>query len=338
MGQSAQAQPDIEQILQSAPKGKLTIKAVLVSGGVSRPVPGLEAQVHLFHDNRPFKQLKVLLDEHGAAVLEDLPVVMGVVPLVRVEYKGLTYQEAGQPMDASNREDAVEVKVYETTEQMPAWHIPMRHIIATPSASGVSVTELIVVENPSDKTWLGKNPPDEKGNRPTVELTLPENAKDVTLESGFHGWCCTTYEGRELHIKMPMMPGQARFRFSYTVPSSQGAAQLIVVAPVPVDHMMFLVPDDGTTISMAPNGAEMNASTGSDQGYIARLFQCETLHPGQSAGILVSGAPTDRSVSERPRAIASQTWIVGGAGCVLVIGAGLLVWRRAAKPGVARVR
>jgi hypothetical protein len=164
-----QPQPDIEQILQSAPKGKLTVRAVLVSGGSTTPVPGAHAEVHLFHDNRPFRQLKVLLDEHGAAVLEDLPIVMGVVPLVRVEYKGLTYQEAGPQMDASNRESSIDVKVYDTTEQMPAWRIPMRHVIATPSPSGVAVTELVVIDNPSDKTWLGKEP-DEKGNRPTVEL------------------------------------------------------------------------------------------------------------------------------------------------------------------------
>ena len=65
-----QAPQGIEQILQSAPKGKLTVSAVLVSGGSTSPVPGAVAEVHLFHNNRPFKQFKVLLDEHGVTVLE----------------------------------------------------------------------------------------------------------------------------------------------------------------------------------------------------------------------------------------------------------------------------
>jgi hypothetical protein len=319
-----QPQPDIEQILQSAPKGKLTVRAVLVSGGSTTPVPGAHAEVHLFHDNRPFRQLKVLLDEHGAAVLEDLPIVMGVVPLVRVEYKGLTYQEAGPQMDASNRESSIDVKVYDTTEQMPAWRIPMRHVIATPSPSGVAVTELVVIDNPSDKTWLGKEP-DEKGNRPTVELTLPENTKEVTLESGFHGWCCTSFEGRTLHIKMPMMPGQASFRFSYKVAATQGSSLLSMVSPAPVDHMMFMLPDDATKISPAPDAADLKSSTSSEGGVRARIYQCDALTPGQPAGLLVSGLPVilNQSVAHTP----VNAWIFIGVGSVLAAGAALLLWR-----------
>jgi MYXO-CTERM domain-containing protein len=317
----------MEQVLQNAPKGKLSIKAVLASGGATTPVPGVEAHVHLFHDNRAFKEYKVLLDEHGAATLEDLPVVMGVVPLVRVEYKGLTYQEAGPPMDAANREDSVEVKVYDTTEEAPAWRILMRHVMAKPSATGVAVTEMVIVENPTDKTWLGKNPPDDKGNRPTVELTLPQGATDVTLESGFHGWCCTTYEGHELHIKMPMMPGQARFRFSYSVPAAQGASLITVASPVTVDHMMFLLPDDGTHISPAPDAADMAAMVSDEGGVKARMYQCDALRPGQAAGLLVSGAPTapESAVSQ---AWPAQIWIFTGGGVALAALGGVLVWRR----------
>src|SRR5262245_41712237 len=115
VAQPAQQQ-DLEKILQGAPTGTLTVKAVLVNAGTSSSVPGAEAHVHLFHDGKAFKEYKVLLDEHGAAVLRELPVVMGVVPLVRVEYKGLTYQESGPALDASKREASIEVKVYDTTE------------------------------------------------------------------------------------------------------------------------------------------------------------------------------------------------------------------------------
>src|SRR6185436_4394188 len=53
--QLMQQQQDLEKILQGAPTGTLTVKAVLVSGGASSPVPGAEAHVHLFHDGRAFK-------------------------------------------------------------------------------------------------------------------------------------------------------------------------------------------------------------------------------------------------------------------------------------------
>jgi hypothetical protein len=339
---AAGAQPagqpqDIEKILQGAPTGTLTVKAVLVNGGTSSPVPGAQARVDLFHDGKAFKEYKVLLDEHGTAVLSGLPVVMGVAPLAIVEYKGLTYTEGGPTMDAANREASVEVKVYDTTEEAPAWRIPMRHVMVTPSASGVAVTEMVVTENPTDKTWLGLNPPDEKGNRTTVNLTLPKGAADVTLESGFHGWCCTSFEGGELKIKMPMMPGQKGFKFSYTVARDGGAGTpLSVASAAPVEHLMFLLPEDGTSVSPAPDSAELKAESAVQGGMAVRMFQCDALRTGQAAGLLISGAPTAGPRAGDSRAWPAQTWIGIGAGA-LVVG-GLAVWRlraMSAKPARA---
>jgi hypothetical protein len=327
-GDASKGQPDMEQILQSAPKGKLTVKAVLATG-TPKPVPGAQAEIFLFHDDKPFKQLKVLLDEQGAAVVDNLPVVMGVRPLVRIQYAGLTYQESGPPMDASMREASIEVKVFDTTEQMPAWHIPMRHILATPSTSGVTVTELVVVDNPSDRTWLGKEA-DAKGNRPTVELTLPENAADVTLLSGFHGWCCTSYEGRDLHIKMPLMPGQAQFRFSYTVPFASGTGALVsVAAAAPVDHLMVVLPEDGTALEpRSPEGTEMHTSSAVEGNLKARILQCDEIQAGKSAGVLISGVIHTQGTAGSA-AWLDATWVRWGAGmgAAAVVGAGLLAWR-----------
>jgi hypothetical protein len=317
--------PEIDKVLQSAPKGKLTIKAVLVSAGASSPVPGLEAQVILLHDDKPFKQLKVLLDEHGAGELGDLPVVMGVVPLVRLEYKGLSYVERATPMDASHPNSAVEVKVYESTTQTPAWHIPMRHVMAKSFGDSVAVSEMVIVENPSDKTWVGRDPPDDKGNRPVVELTLPPNAKDVNLDAGFHGWCCTSYADHQLTIKMPLMPGTAQFQFSYSVPASPGGTPLTFAAPVKVDQMMFLVPEDGTKVSPAPDSPDLKTSVSDQEGQKVRAFQCDALRPGQAAGLLVSGAP--KSPTEVSQAWPAQTWIIGGAGA-LALGGVAILWRR----------
>jgi hypothetical protein len=334
--QPAARQQDIEKILQGAPTGTLTVRAVLVNGGATSPVPGAEAHVHLFHDGKAFKEYKVLLDEHGAAELRELPVVMGVVPLVRVEYKGLTYQETGPGLDASKHEASIEVKVYDTTDEAPAWRIPMRHIMATPSLAAVAVTEMVVTENPSDKTWLGQNPPDDKGNRPTVELTLPKDATDVTLEGGFHGWCCTSYEGGELKIKMPMMPGQARFKFSYSVPRLGDGTALSVASGAPVEHLMFLLPDDGTSVSAAAGSAELKATSAVQGGIAVRMFQCDALRTGQAAGILVSGPPTVGAKPGDSRAWPAQIWIGVGAG-TLAVGA-LAAWRLKAMMGAKPVR
>lgn len=323
-------QPGVETVMQSAPTGRLTVRAVLASEGKTTPVPGAEAHIHLFHNNKPFKEIKVLLDEQGSAVVADIPVVMGVVPLVRVQYQGLTYQETGRPLDAATRDGTIEVKVYESTEDTPAWRIPMRHLMIKPGDASATVTELVIVDNPSQKTWLGKDP-DEKGNRATVDLCLPEGAREVTLESGFHGWCCTSLQGRVLRVRMPMMPGQARFRFSYSVPAGGGAASIGVTSPVPVDHMMFLLPDDGSPVTPAADTAELSPSVSGNGPSRARIYSCNNLAPDRAVGLLVSAPPPTTTAPASSTQI--TTWVVTGGVLTLGVVIGLVVrGRRGRKP------
>ena len=276
----------VDQILAEAPKGRLAIQAVQGSAGAD-PVGAVDVQVELYHNNRPLKQMTATLDENGVVVLEDVPIVLGVRPVVKIEYAGVTYLEIGDPLDAENPEGVVNVTVYQTTDDRPQWDVAMRHVRAEPTPDGAFVGETLVIENPADRTWLG-DPPDAQDRRSTVRVKLPAGARDVQLTSGFHGWCCTTLEGDELAVQMPLMPGQTTFQYSYMVPPHEGHADLVVTAPAPMKTAVFFVPASGVVEPVGMQEAEAPPMGDAPQ---MRMFQAQDVASGQEMGVVLTGAP-----------------------------------------------
>src|SRR5690606_29060756 len=148
-----------------------------------------------YHRGSHIDTIEIELDEHGVALVEDIPVAMGFQPLVKVAYSGVTYQKAGEVMDASRPHQMIEVVCYELTQDPPPWKVRMRHVMVTLAPDGVEVTEVLVVENPTDRTWIGRpraGAGQGEGKAITTIFPVPAGALQVTLGRGFHEWCCTT--------------------------------------------------------------------------------------------------------------------------------------------------
>lgn len=322
-GAGAQAGGDPLDMLQSGPTGSLAVRGI--QGTKDGPAVGeTDVEIHLFHRDTFIRQVDARLDEHGVVVVQGLPVAIGIQPVVRIKYDGVVYQEVGPRMDASNRDAAIDVTVYQTTDDQPDWRIPMRHLVTEPRADGVIVSETVVVENPSDRSWLG-GPPGPEGRRTAVSVLIPAGVREVNLDSGFHGWCCTAHQERELAVQMPLMPGRTVLRFSYVVPVADGRAALSVAAPVPVDHMVIFVPEDGSTAE--PLAVE---AAGTEQMGPARvrLYQGQSIPGGQDSGVVLTGVrarapalPGDASSS------VARTIAVIGIGLVVLAGVVLLLLR-----------
>src|SRR5690606_13889109 len=144
----------VEQFLAESTPGSLAIHAVQGSEG-GAAVGAAEIEIDYYHNDRLFRQATGRLDDSGVVVLEDVPIALGVTPVVRLQHAGVTYVEVGPMMDAAHPEAVVNLTVYETTDDTPAWEIAMRHVMVEPSAQGARVAETLVVESPADRTWLG---------------------------------------------------------------------------------------------------------------------------------------------------------------------------------------
>ncbi len=308
-----------ESFLAHAPTGTLRVRAVQGSDGGTQPA-GAPIQVTLYRGESVLRTLTAVLDERGEAMLTGIPVVMGVLPVVQIRHSGVTYQEPGGLMDPQQREMAIEVKVYDTTQDRPAWSVAMRHALVERGSSGVlNVSEMVVVDNRGDRTWTGETP-DEKGKACTVRLELPAGARKVRLISGFHGWCCTKFEASELSVWMPLMPGKCTFEFGYEVPVSGDTMEMRFGAGVTTDHLMMFAREEGFAAGSLGSGImEVEVA---DQSF-GRLLQGKGVEAGDRAGLVLTGlAPAIPDSTAADRALGGPLAWAG----LIAVGAGFAGW------------
>lgn len=315
---------DLSAAVAAGPTGSLAIRGV--QGTAGGPEVGAdEVEVVLFHQNQPVHQLKTVLDGHGVVVVRDLPVAMAVRPVVRIKHAGVLYQEVGPTMAADRANAAMEVTVYETSEETPAWRIVMRHVEAQRAPIGLIVSEMLMVDNPADRTWLGAAP-DAQSRRTTVSVRLPSGAADLQLASGFHGWCCTAYAEDVLRIQMPLMPGRMTYKFVYRVPEPGGKADLRIAAPVATDQVVFMLPPEAkfgepSLVEPVPGGEAAGGA----------MYQARAVSAGTPVGIVLTAAtPVAAAKPEaaEARGRSAHLKIVGGAGAAAAAVAGLVMFAR----------
>ncbi len=114
----------------------------------------------------------------------------------------------------------VEISVYDTISA-PCPLVICRQDIAMRFQPGtLSVTESIVVDNPTRRCYVGAHSPD--GDEPiTLQLSIPPNFERTTFQTEFFGrrFCLM---GDKLATSIPWPPGQRELKFTYVLPAQQG--------------------------------------------------------------------------------------------------------------------
>ncbi len=317
-----------EAHIQSAPQGPRGTLAIRgVQGTVGAEALGVtEVEIDFVRANRSVKHLSTKFDERGVIIVDDVPLGPDIRPLVRIKYAGVTYQEFGPELTESSPRASMTVTVFETTETAPAWRIPMRHVMATAAAGGYEVSETVVVENPTDRTWVG-GPADAQGRRPVVQLGMPAGSEAIHLDAGFHGWCCTAVSGRTLTVQMPLMPGKATFKFSYRVPASAGKSDLRIGAAAPIENAMFFVPDDSSRVEASGVEAQGAEAIGPAR---MRMFHGKQIQPGTLAGVMLEASTEPVAAAAAPLPFGTEL-VIGAGVIVLLLGIGVYAYARSAR-------
>src|SRR5687767_7984159 len=139
---------------QPAMFGTLVVRAV--QGTAGGPAIGeLPVVVDLLMGDQAVDKKQLKLDAEGALRLDNIPLSMNITPVVKVTYNGVEFTGHGGAMDASRAEQQVQVPVFESTDAAPAWTVKMQHVMLDPTVEGVRVTEMLAVENPTDRAWVG---------------------------------------------------------------------------------------------------------------------------------------------------------------------------------------
>ncbi len=322
-------------VAQSIPKnnqspestiGSISIEAV--QGSTDAPAIGVSnIEVTLLSKDRVIKTINAELDEHGIAILNDIPLGTDIQPVVRVEHAGVTYQEVGMVMGASLSQQTIKVTCYEVTNDTPTWSMPMRQVMLSYTPQGIKVTEIFVIHNPDNQTWLGTQTPQ---NKPvTMSLGLPNGADQIKLGTGFHDWCCTSMVSGTLVNHLPLMPENTELDFSYVINTDDGTCNLTIEAPADVEQMIVMLPDDmhaHTTDGLALGGTRNIADT------TVRYYTASELAKGNKVQLALSGLPRVRTVnsnstSSTPITISPNQLIMVAGGIVLLLTAGSMLYR-----------
>jgi hypothetical protein len=333
-GHPAIAESNAPASTQPAKLGSLVIQTK--QGTAGGPAIGSDpATIEFFADGKSVGKFDTKLAADGTLRLNGVPVDQPLQPLVTITHAGVDYTGSADVMDAEHATQKVEVSLYETTDKAPAWSLKMRHVIVHSTPDAVEVMEMLAVDVPGDRAWLGTA--DGKGGHTSFTIALPTGAKDVKLLNGFHD-CCTTSDGGKLTNNMAIVPGATQYALSYVVPATAGKADLTITAPAAVGHMMVFVPEDSTTVAV--NGLNSIGAMPMDNGEQMRCYMATSLTPQQKVNVTISDLSkgTPPKVSDAAPAAAGggampaetpakagvglpQRLAVGGAAVILVVGA-----------------
>jgi hypothetical protein len=353
--------PQVEPV--AAPpgtKGSITIKAVQATKG--GPAVGADAVVVEYYNARGEVAAKnqATLSDKGEVTIKDVALTNPVQPLITITHAGVEYKAPGNVMDGNNREQEVEVSVYETTDKEPAWGVRMRHVIVQPGREGLDVTDMISVFNPDDHTWTGKAPTAGGGKPVTLALPLPRAATNVRAGAAFHE-CCVKVENGKLIYSMPMQPGGAEFQIHYTVPAADDKAEVAIVAPAATGSVFVFLPDDGSVVT-SNELKKVDPKPGAKLKANSRFYTAAPQKAGDVIAFTVSGLKalkadatpvgggagggygdaTDAGTaigggSAAASGIPGVAKLVGGvgAGLILVVGAAVVIFKSPKMAGAA---
>jgi hypothetical protein len=331
-GHPAIAESNAPASTQPAKLGSLVIQTK--QGTAGGPAIGSDpTTIEFFGDGKSVGKFDTKLAADGTLRLNGVPVDQPLQALVTVTHAGVDYTASADVMDTEHATQKVEISLYETTDKAPAWSLKMRHVIVHSTPDAVDVTEMLAVDVPGDRAWLGTA--DAKGGHTSFTIALPAGAKDVKLLNGFHD-CCTSTDGGKLANNMAIVPGASQYALSYVVPATAGKADLTITAPAAVGHMMVFVPEDSTTVTVS--GLNSIGSMPMDNGEQMRCYMATSLSAQQTVDVTISDLSkvTPPKVSEaapaNPGAASSekpvkggvslpQRLAVGGAAAILVVGA-----------------
>lgn len=145
--------------------------------------------------------------------------------IIRAPFQGYGYlavaYDGGGLFKASGitaKPEAVQVEVYNSVTKPPALTFQVHHLAIESSAKGIKCVERIVVQNPSNATYVGVGKV--KG---TVLLDVPAGARDIkmdpkipgTLVKTSHGWAATVPIAPSRYTNRSPLAGPSAIIFEY---------------------------------------------------------------------------------------------------------------------------
>lgn len=180
--------------------------------------------------------------EYSFSDLEEDPAIL-YQPLVL--YQNVKYYGQEVQFDGKNNKVQSNVFIFETTDSDSAVSALRHHILINPAKGVTFIREMIVLENRSDRTYVGKKQPSGDVNQ-TILYNLPEGAADLKINKGLMACCIINFEGG-FYDTMELPPGRKEVVFSYHIDSPDSKLDITkpITLPTAALDVIPMTPDIG---------------------------------------------------------------------------------------------
>ena len=188
-------------------------------------------------------------DAQGSFSFEGLDVGPNLIYQASIEYQGVTYYSQPVMFSADKADQTVTLTVFDSTDDSSVIKSPSKHYLVEPESDGVIISEILIVQNSSDKTYVGAKDV-HQGAKETLHLTLPAGAQDVQFVDGFDDSRVFQQDGAITDTD-PIFPGNSQRVFRYRIPAQNDAASFTSTMDMGADKVNVLMPDAGAELSVS---------------------------------------------------------------------------------------
>jgi len=260
----------------------------------------------------------------GTFIFADIPFDPNLQFTVMATYNGVTYASNPAPAEMQSMQVAVDMPVYDTTNNLEGVQIDQMHVLFNFAEDGLETSEIYVISSAGDRTVKDVYKL-ESNQAATLKFPLPEDADYVFFKPD--------EQGRFVKFKggfadtSPLLPstGSSQLMVSYLVPY-QGTREYSFTAPLNVARINFLLPQK-FKVSLQGTGLTGPGSMTLQSGESYEVYSYAALKAGQTVSVSIGGAiatESNTTGSNTKNSIAIGAVFFGFA----IIGVGIWWWRK----------
>lgn len=213
--------------------------------GADAVLQGLPVRLFLYSGNALKQTLETTTDGRGIFRFSGVPTGGGWTAVANVEYLGVEYGSVLLDLSAGTDYNG-DILVYETTADDSALRVVRSHMIIEMGAGELEVTEMVVLVNDGDRTFVGSEEI-VPGKRATARVPLPAGATDVSVTTP-PAASAMIRTGDGLADTRPVVPGEHEYVVSYALPCDGPTYSLLKPIQYPTDALDVLVATPGASV------------------------------------------------------------------------------------------
>jgi hypothetical protein len=203
-------------LIGQMPSGSGAIEGTVyvVSDG-RQPGAGVEVALRVALNGQFVPLAETTADAQGKFSFAPLPLGQEYIYLPGANRDGIHYPGQRIQLSVQQPRASVTLEVRDAVEE-PCPLVARRHeIVIRPQPGSLSVSEKILIDNPTSKCYVGR--PAHDGAEPvTLELSIPPDFEQTTFQREFFGRRFSLVDGK-LVTSLPWQPGARELEFTYVL-------------------------------------------------------------------------------------------------------------------------